>query len=205
MHVLAPSLKNMTGLKSCNMKTRIMILAVLSISVLTTSAQIGAGIKGGFNFASLTGFNGDSRVGAHAGLFLHYTINNRWCFQPEILYSGEGQWYSSDLDQRILTLDYIQIPLMIQYFPVKQLYFEFGPQFGILTSAHDRGEDGINFNVKDDFAPTQIGLNIGVGVKASYSLSFYGRYNFGLTDVSRFDNIVDQSRVGQLGMSILLK
>ena len=93
---------------------------------------------------------------------------------------------------------------MIQYFPVKQLYFEFGPQLGILASAQDKG-GGTNYNVKDDFAPTQVGLNIGVGVKATYSLGFYGRYNFGLTDVSRFDNIVDHSYVGQLGMSIRLK
>ncbi|TMI61401.1 MAG: PorT family protein [Bacteroidetes bacterium] len=187
------------------MKTKTMILlAVLSISAFTTRAQIGAGIKGGFNFASLTGFNGDSRVGAHAGLFLHHTINNRWCFQPEVLYSGEGQRYFSDVEQRTLALDYVQIPLMIQYFPVKQLYFEFGPQLGILASAQDKG-GGTNYNVKDDFAPTQVGLNIGVGVKATYSLGFYGRYNFGLTDVSRFDNIVDHSYVGQLGMSIRLK
>ena len=186
------------------MKTKIMILVVLSISVLTTSAQFTPGIKGGFNFATLTGFSGNARVGAHAGLFFHHTINDRLCFQPEILYSGEGQRYFDDGEERTLALDYIQIPLMIQYFPVKQLYFEFGPQLGILASAQDKG-GGTNYNVKDDFAPTQVGLNIGVGVKASNSLGFYGRYNFGLTDVSRFDNIVDQSRVGQLGMSIRLK
>jgi len=186
------------------MKTRIMFLAALSISILSANAQFTPGIKGGLNFGTLTGFTGDARVGVHAGLFLHHTINDRLCFQPEILYSGEGQRYFDDGEERTLALDYIQIPLMIQYFPVKQLYFEFGPQLGILASAQDKG-GGVNLNVKDDFAPTQVGLNIGVGVKVNNSLGFYGRYNFGLTDVSRFDNIVDQSRVGQLGMSIRLK
>ena len=204
MHVWHRLWKTKTEIKSCNMKTRIMILAVLSVTILSTNAQFTPGIKGGVNFASLTGFTGDSRVGAHVGLFFHHTMNNRWCFQPEILYSGEGQRYFSDGEERTLALDYVQIPLMMQYFPVKQLYFEFGPQLGILASAHDKGRD-LKLNVKDDFAPTQIGLGIGVGVKANNSIGFYGRYNFGLTDVSRFDDIVDQSRVGQLGMSIRLK
>ena len=186
------------------MKTKIMIMAVLSISLLSSNAQFTPGIKGGFNFAYLTGFSSNSRIGAHAGLFFHHTINPQLSFQPEVLYSGEGQPYFDDGDERTLALDYIQVPLMIQYFPIKQLYIEFGPQLGILATAQDKG-NGVNLNVKDDFAPTQIGLNIGVGVKANNSIGFYGRYSFGLTDVSRFDDIVDQSRVGQLGMSIRLK
>ena len=205
--ILVGTVFETNGIKLCIMKTKILSLLLVGCSFLTLNAQMTPGIKGGVNFANLTGYSGESRVGFHAGLFLHHTINNHWCFQPELLYSGEGQRYFDNGVERTLALDYVQIPLMVQYYPARQLYFELGPQIGILASAKDKAtniEDGIKINVKDDFTSTQIGLNVGVGVNVNHTLGFYGRYNFGLTDVSRFDNIVDQSRVGQLGMTIRL-
>lgn len=205
--MLAPSLE-IKEIKSRIMKTKnlLFLLICLGMSFLL-DAQFTPGIKGGVNFANLNGYNGDSRVSLHAGLFLHHTLNNRWCFQPEILYSGEGQHYfNSDGEERILALDYVQIPLMLQYYPSRQLYFEAGPQIGILASARDFPvQNGIKLNVKNDFTPTQFGINVGVGVQANPTLGFYGRYTIGITDVGRYDNIIDQSRVGQLGMSIRLK
>src|SRR5678809_1462945 len=152
------------------------------------------GIKGGLNIASLSGFEGRDRVSAHAGLFLHHTINKNWCFQPELLYSGEGQRYMSGGVERTLALGYLQLPLMIQYYPTPQIYFEAGPQFGLLLSAQDKVDDESgHINAKDDFTAAQVALGLGVGFKATEQLILYGRYNFGLTDVSRFDNIVDHS------------
>jgi len=190
------------------MKTTITIQLIAGISFLfnpVNAQETIVGIKGGLNSTFLTGYVGNNRVSGHAGFFLHNTINNRWCFQPELLYSGEGQRYFSDGEERTLALDYLQVPLMIQYFPMRQLYFEFGPQVGILVSAQDKGMDGLNINAKNDFSAAQAGLNLGVGIKATNSIGFYGRYCFGLTDVSKFDNIVDHSQVGQIGLSVRLR
>jgi hypothetical protein len=172
----------------------------------TVYAQQAIGIKGGVNIASLSGFEGRSRISAHGGVFLHHTINKNWCFQPELLYSGEGQRYLSGGVERTLALSYLQLPLMIQYYPAPQIYFEAGPQFGVLVSAQDKVDDAEEqINAKDDFTQAQVALGLGLGYKVSEQLILYGRYNFGLTDVSRFDNIVDHSQVGQLGIAIRLK
>jgi hypothetical protein len=189
------------------MKKTMMILvaSVLSLSFFTAAAQLSPGIKGGLNSAYLSGFEGDNRVSGHVGFFLHHTINSRWCFQPELLYSGEGQRYISEGEERTLALDYIQVPLMVQYYPVKKLYFEVGPQLGMLVSARDKGNGADNINVKEDFTATQLGLNLGMGVNLTRNVGLYGRYSFGLTDVSVFDDIVDQSRVAQLGIAVRLK
>jgi hypothetical protein len=188
------------------MKTKILILVFTGLSfAFLLNAQLSPGIKGGVNFANLIGYNGEARVGIHAGLFLHHKINSRWCLQPEILYSSEGQRYFND-EERVLSLDYVQIPLMVQYYLTRQFYLEAGPQLGLLASAKDYPVDnGIKLNVKDEFTSTQVGINVGIGVQANHTLGFYGRYNIGLTDISRYDNIIDQSRVGQLGMTIRLK
>jgi hypothetical protein len=178
----------------------------MSLLFSAVSAQQAIGIKGGVNIGSLSGFEGRSRISAHAGVFLHHTINKNWCFQPELLYSGEGQRYLSSGVERTLALDYLQLPLMIQYYPTPQIYFEAGPQFGLLLSAQDKvDEESDHINAKDDFTAAQVALGVGIGFKATEQLILYGRYNFGLTDVSRFDNIVDHSQVGQLGIAIRLK
>jgi hypothetical protein len=108
--------------------------------------------------------------------------------------------------ERTLALGYLQLPLMIQYYPAPQVYLEAGPQFGLLLSAQDKVDDESgHINAKDDFTAAQVALGLGVGFKATEQLILYGRYNFGLTDVTRFDNIVDHSQVGQLGIAIRLK
>jgi hypothetical protein len=190
------------------MKTSIMILllAVSSLSVYVANAQARVGVKAGLNIANLSGFEGNSRVSGHAGLFLHHTINENWCFQPELLYSGEGQRYFDQDGERTIALGYIQVPMMIQYYPSSQLYFEAGPQVGVLISAEDKSVNEVgHLNVKDEFSAAQIALGVGLGYKFTNNLSIYGRYNFGLTDVTKFDNVVDHSRVGQIGLAVRLK
>jgi hypothetical protein len=189
------------------MKKVTMVLSVVAMSLFfsTVNAQQAIGIKGGLNIASLSGFEGRSRISGHAGVFLHHTINKNWCFQPELLYSGEGQRYMSGGVERTLALGYLQLPLMIQYYPAPQVYLEAGPQFGLLVSAQDKVDEYEDqINAKDDFTTGQVAIGLGIGYKASEKLVLYGRYNFGLTDVSRFDNIVDHSNVGQLGIAIRL-
>ena len=185
--------------------TTVLSVVFLNLFFLNANAQNAVGLKGGINIANLSGFEGKSRISAHAGVFLHHTINKNWCFQPELLFSGEGQRYFTNGEERTLALDYIQLPLMIQYYPAPQIYLEAGPQVGVLVSAQDKGNEAAHLNVKDDFSAAQIALGVGVGFKATDQVLLYGRYNFGLTDVTRFDNIVDHSRVGQLGIAIRLK
>lgn len=190
------------------MKTKkiFLLLAGLTISIFTLRAQDIVGIKGGLNFARLSGFNsGDDRVSLHAGFFLHHTINSHVCFQPELLYSGEGQrYFDTNGDERTIALEYVQLPLMIQYFPIRQFYLEAGPQFGILASAQDKGP-GENLNVKSSFATGQIAIGLGAGIYINRQVGLYARYNFGLNDVSKFDNIVDHSNVGQIGMAFRIE
>jgi hypothetical protein len=182
--------------------TTVLSVAFLSLFFLKANGQHALGIKGGVNIANLSGFTGNSRVSAHGGIFLHHTINNNWCFQPELLFSGEGQRYFDNGEERTLALNYLQLPLMIQYYPSPQIYLEAGPQVGVLINAEDKGNEATHLNVRDDFSTAQIALGVGLGFKASDQVILYGRYNFGLTDVTRFDNIVDHSRVGQLGVAI---
>ncbi|AXY76484.1 PorT family protein [Paraflavitalea soli] len=177
------------------------VIACCSASVL--QAQLKPGIKGGLNVTDVSNFNGDNRISGHVGLFLHHTINSNWCIQPEVLYSGQGQKYNAPDGERTLALSYIQVPVMVQYYPIRQLYFEAGPQVAFLTSAKSKGEgDKSDVEVDNAYRKADFALNVGVGVAATHQLGFYARYSAGLSDISKNNNVTNRNRVGQLGMYV---
>lgn len=185
------------------MKKIVVIAALVCCTASLAQAQLTPGIKGGLNISDVSNFNGDNRISGHVGLFLHHTINSRWCIQPELLYSGQGQKYNTGEGERTLSLSYIQVPVMVQYYPIRQLYFEAGPQVSFLTSAKSKG-DGSDVEVDGNYNKADFGLNLGVGIAATRQLGFYGRYNAGLTDISKNNNVSNMNRGGQLGMYVRL-
>lgn len=163
------------------------------------------GVKAGVNVASLSEFSGRSRISGHGGLLIHHTLNKNWCLQPELLFSGEGQRFYSNAVEHTYALDYLQLPIMIQYYPVPNMYVEAGPQVGILISAQDKvDERNGHTNVKDDFAAAQLALGVGAGLELTEQIILYGRYNFGLTDLFIVQNFDAHSRVGQIGIAVRL-
>lgn len=181
------------------------IVANGQTTVAAKTGQTTVGVKAGVNIASLSAYSGRSRISGHGGLFIHYSINKNWCIQPELLFSGEGQRYFSNAVEHTYALDYIQLPVMLQYYPVANVYVEAGPQFGILISAHDKVDQrNGHTNVKGDFTAAQLAIAFGVGLQITEEITLYGRYNFGVTDISLLDHIDDHSRVGQVGIAVRL-
>lgn len=185
------------------MKKIVILAAIACCTAGVLQAQLRPGIKGGLNVTDVSNFNGDNRISGHVGLFLHHTINSKWCIQPEVLYSGQGQKYNTGEGERTLALSYIQVPVMIQYYPVKQLYFEAGPQVAFLTSAKTKGGSN-DVEVDNAYRKADLGLNLGVGVAATRQLGFYARYTAGLSDISKNNNVTNMNRGGQLGMYVRL-
>jgi hypothetical protein len=51
------------------------------------------GVKGGVSLTGVTNLKGNERTTGHVGIFMHHTITKNWCFQPELLYSAQGQHF----------------------------------------------------------------------------------------------------------------
>jgi hypothetical protein len=193
------------------MKKYVLPLIFFCLIAYSSHAQkMTPGIKGGLNITDVTGFNGDNRLSGHVGLFLHCRINSRWAFQPEILYSGQGQQFPVGLrDDATLALSYINVPLMFQFYPVKQFYLEFGPQIGFLLSANSKNDDD-KVEIDEWFKKVDGAICFGAGIQATPMLGFYARYNAGIADISRNNNGLlnnrdHYNRVGELGIAIKLK
>jgi hypothetical protein len=185
------------------MKKIIITAAVLCGIMLfnnNLNAQASIGVKGGINFANVSNFGNDTRIGGNIGFFAHAQLNRNWCIQPELLYSSEGSRFMTTNGERTLALNYIQVPVMFQYFPVKQFYVEAGPQAGLLTNADVKSSNyGNKYSVSDGYKKGDVDLNVGAGIHATPNLGFFARYSFGLTNISTDPSQTFRNNVGQVG------
>ncbi|MEO8772941.1 MAG: porin family protein [Gelidibacter sp.] len=184
------------------------IVALLSATTIyaqsdDTTAQFG--VKAGVNIASLTGddVDVDSRTSFNLGLFMELPISERFSFQPEVLYSGQG--YTILKDSNILKdmeyqLSYIQVPLMAKFYLVKGLYAEAGPQFGfkVKEKVAVKGSDNDGVIIKPDDSTVKgfdTSVALGTGYKFDNGLSLSARYTHGLTKIFKENSLVENADV----------
>jgi len=186
---------------------KLSFLTLICLTCTLTQAQkVIPGFKGGLNVTNVSNLDGDNRISGHLGLFLHTSIAKDWAFQPEILFSGQGQKYWVNNIKYTWALNYITIPLMFQYYPAHRFYLEAGPQLGILVAARYKGPNGYNLNGTDHAHKADATLNLGMGYYVNRTTGFYLRYGIGLSDITpdNVDNYTYSNRVLQLGLELRL-
>lgn len=190
-------------------------LALLAFALALTSVSFAQGfhlgVKGGANIFKVDGksFSEEYKFGYNLGAFAEININEKWGIQPELLWSQTnyrtGSKFSdlypggkSDVEGK---LNYISIPLLLSFKPVKLLSLQVGPQFGIMTSQDKDllGETKEAFKSGDFSMLGGAQLNLG-------SLRVGGRYVVGLTNINDIDNKEKWKNQGfqlYLGLTIL--
>jgi hypothetical protein len=177
---------------------KILLVTVIAVLGLTNvnAQEIKFGAKGGLNFASIGGDNTgdvDPVTAFNFGLVAEIPISEKFYFQPELMYSGQGYSFNDDT----IALNYLNIPLMGKYYLTKGFSLEAGPQIGFLLSAKNDKTD-----VKDSFNTVDFGVNFGLGYKLDNGLNFGARYNLGLSDINNIDNSSNKNRNGVFQLSV---
>lgn len=193
---------------------KITLSAIALMAFAFTQAQdLKFGVKGGVNFANLNvdfgGVYGDygvygfddnykMKIGFNVGAFAEYKFTDKWAIQPEVLYSLQGskrEFKDVDGDYDVKSnLSYVNIPIMVKFYPIPKLYAEAGPQIGVLVNAKYKASEKIygndvneeledNKDAKDDFKSIDFGFNIGAGYEFTENLFVNLRYNIGLSDI----------------------
>lgn len=188
--------------------------SILSVAIATfltigiISAQhVNIGIKGGLNIYNIYNDNGttnDVKPGFNVGLLGHIHIARQWALQPEVVFSAQGAKYSvGELDAK-LNLNYINIPLLLQYMFDNGFRLEIGPQLGVLASATSIVENGDDTDIKSSFNTLEYGVGFGMSyVKPSTGFGVDLRYNLGLSNINENDAIVSTNRGIQIGLFYL--
>lgn len=160
---------------------KILVATVLALfGIANANAQeVQFGAKAGINIATLNGDiskDADAVTAFHFGLMAEIPLSEKFSFQPEVLYSGQG---FSLGENSTFELNYLNVPLMGKYYVAKGLSLEAGPQIGFLLSAKAESVD-----TKKLYKNVDLGVNFGLGYKLDNGLNFEARYNLGLSDVN---------------------
>ncbi len=185
------------------------LIAVVSLFLLTgtvNAQHTNIGIKGGLNVFNIEGanFNGyDSKIGLNLGLLGHFHLNEQFALQPELVYSGQGAKFMSGGTETNLNLDYINVPVLLQYMFDNGFRIQAGPQVGFLVSAKQK--NSATTDVIDNFKTVDFGIGLGVSyIHVPTGFGVDARYNHGLSNILEVSSNEAYNRGFQLGVFYLL-
>lgn len=185
------------------MKLFLITIIAMLMAVGTVAAQnINIGIKGGLNSFTINNDDDselDSRIGLNVGLLGHIHLTDQYAFQPDIVYSMQGAT-SGNTD---IKLDYMNVPLLVQYMFDNGFRIQAGPQLGFLLNAEAENNNS-SADIKDDFKSIDVGLSLGASyVHPPTGFGVDARYNLGISDISEGSNTKTTNRGVQVGVFYL--
>lgn len=181
-----------------------------------SSSPITFGVKAGFNASTLSKadqYDNDQKLkpGFNAGVFVNIPVAQKFSVQPELLFNQLGSkteeredyYINADRYRRVAdykkSLNYLSIPVMVQYNILPQLYVEAGPEFGFLLGGKNKGDITTTRNsgnttvtetttisdkiVKDLHNTFNFGIGIGAGYYFTQNFGVTARFTAGITDV----------------------
>jgi len=191
------------------MKTRLLVLLALVLFTQAAMAQFHLGIKGGVNITKVNGeaFRDEFRYGYHLGGFAELGLGGKLGIQPEVLWSqyqtrvdsSFSDVYENSLkisNYKDVKLNYLTIPILLNYKLGSLLSLQAGPQFGILL---DQSKNLVQ-NGQAAFKNGDFSMVGGAQIHIS-KIRLQGRYFVGLNNIS---DISDQNKWNNQGFQLSL-
>ncbi len=182
--------------------TNTILLTVLFVFLFSTARSQGLqfGIKAGANITKVKGesFKDEFNYGYNIGLFGIVKLNQKWGIQPELLFNQYDAKIADDpadvynpSNFKDVKLNYLSIPILLNYNLVKPLTLQAGLQGGILMDKSKK----LTENIEDAFTNGDISLLLGAQINiASFKIS--GRFYTGLNDINNTDKPEDWRNTG---------
>ena len=181
------------------MKKLVVLAFIATLSVSSLYAQhTNFGIKAGYNAASVQITNSndyDSKSGFHIGGLAHIHLTKYFAVQPEITYSTQG----GETGNTKLKLNYVNIPVLLQYMVENGLRLQTGPQIGFLVTAKQK-IGNVEVDIDDAYDAVDISWALGAGYLFSSGIGIDARYNVGLNNISDNETFKAKNRVFQIGL-----
>jgi long-subunit fatty acid transport protein len=176
-------------------------LALLAIALTLTTFSFAQkkttgfhlGVKAGANIFKVDGqsFKDEFKFGYNVGAFAEIPLGPKWALQPELMWNQTNYRTGNNFDDLYPggksdvegKLNYISLPILLTYKPVKILSLQAGPQFGVLAS-QDKDLLG---ETKEAFKSGDFSLLGGAQVNLG-SLRVGARYVVGLSNINDIDD-----------------
>lgn len=182
------------------MKKITLFLAVaLFMTALSVNAQtLNLGVKAGATLGKIDGqqFKDGFNFGIHAGFFADLGLGERWGIQPEVLFNQTSTTIKQDINAGDVLnqgkkghLNYLSIPVLLNFKAADILTLQAGPQFGILMNK----DNSLVKNGKEAFKSGDFAIDLGAQINLG-KLKVYGRYNIGLSDNRDISDVTDDAK-----------
>ncbi len=173
-----------------------MAIVAMFLAGVMQAQHVNIGIKAGLNLYNIKNNNDveyDMKPGLHAGLLGHIHITKSFAVQPELLFSAQGAKYTTGGVVTKFNLNYLNVPILLQYMFDNGFRLEAGPQVGfLLTAKADNGTT--KADIKSDLKTLDVGLGLGLGyIHVPSGFGVDARYNLGLSNINDDDNSVVKS------------
>ena len=183
------------------------------------------------NVSTYPGLNESERgFGINFGLGTHLKLGEKWHLKPE--FKPMSRKIADDVnslttvpdeltgEKNRITLNFIDVPVLLQYNITPRFFVSAGPQVSFLTKAHqittgslaDETDSSIKIDIEPQFNsvnfsfPVEAGYLIKLSTKRSAStmdINLFARYEYDFKDVFK-DNTVNSSKISlfQIGASV---
>ena len=193
------------------MKVKLLLAVIITMTTSAAFTQgFKVGIKGGADINKIDGkpFKSQFSYGYQAGAFAQIGLTSKWGIQPEVLFSqtniDTSESFSDIYDFNSVSkvkLNYLKIPLLLNYSPNPFVTLQAGPQFSILMDQNS----SLTKNGKDAISKGDLTMLAGIQLNIS-KIKIYGRYGVGLNninDIDKQDKWKSQNIQVGIGFSIL--
>jgi len=171
-----------------------MLMAAFMVAAISANAQNAVGevtLKPmvGMTIANITKVNGDAKIGLAAGVEAEYGLSNNFGITGGVVYSMQGsKWDSEILGVKYSykdNLDYINIPILANYYIVPGLAIKAGIQPAFNVRAKEKAEYGSSSSEGDLNGIKSFDFSIPVGLSYEYcDFVLDARYQWGLTKIA---------------------
>ncbi|AFU68053.1 hypothetical protein P700755_001084 [Psychroflexus torquis ATCC 700755] len=195
------------------MKLSLSAIVTLLLVTITSHAQqeyFEYGFKGGVNLSSISGdgdkvSNYDTKASMNIGGYGLYKILPKLGLQAELIYSEQGfsERFNVEEDENIdeiksLTrMQYINLPVLVSYNLIEELWIEGGVQVGYLVNAEEEEEtrsindsgqlDSVTETIDQTsrYESLELGLLGGLRYKLSQNFMIQARYEKSINDIDK--------------------
>lgn len=183
------------------------ILLMCSCAVMAQKGSYFSGIKAGVNFYNTdaklaSGVSQDVKPGINAGIFFHFPVVSFFSIHPELLYSGQRQEFTGNNSKTSNKTQYFTVPVMFQG-NFSGFHIETGPVFGVLvkgTSTVTNNGTESKLDLKKQVKAAAFWWGAGLGYRMK-NIGLGGRYNFGISDVSKSKSTDEKSSGFEVSLS----
>jgi hypothetical protein len=181
----------------------IAIAGILGFVSKSQSQNTEFGLKGGLNISDLhsnTTNDLNSRASVYLGGLAHMHLSKYFAIQPELFYSCQGATLNADGGDITWRLNYINIPVLLQYMFGDGFRLQTGPQLALLASAK-RKAGGTITDIRNEYTTGDFSWSFGAGYLTHSGVGIDLRYNVGINNINNTGSADKlQNRVFQAGL-----